>query len=168
MRLEKVKKIGERFYVEYTVKSGKEEGNIKKQYGQIHNCKVCGCSFFVSDYEISKGHGNFCSGRCSSSLENNARWAGGRKKDVDGYVFIKMPQHPFADNHGYVKEHRIIIEKIIGRYLLRTEIIHHVNKIKDDNCPKNLMAFVSHQSHNQFENNKILNQNDIIFDGRKV
>jgi hypothetical protein len=35
----------------------------------------------------------------------------------DGYVWIRMPNHPRADKNGYMQEHIVIKEKEIGRYL---------------------------------------------------
>lgn len=65
---------------------------------------------------------------------NNPNWKGGRRKNQDGYILIRMPYHPYAQrNGGYVLEHRLIMEKHLGRYLLPTEIVHHLNGIKDDN-----------------------------------
>lgn len=65
-------------------------------------------------------------------------WKGGKIKDNRGYIIIRMPEHPFAVNN-YVPEHRLVMEKHIGRYLKHKEIIHHINHITDDNRIENLM-----------------------------
>lgn len=68
--------------------------------------------------------------------ENNPTWKGGRVKFL-GYIRIHNPKHPNA-NGQYVFEHRLIMEKYLGRYLYPWEIIHHINGIKDDNRIENL------------------------------
>lgn len=65
-------------------------------------------------------------------------WKGGRYTDPRGYVTVYCPEHPFSDRHGYIYEHRLVMEKKIGRYLTSTEIVHHINKIKGDNLQENL------------------------------
>lgn len=71
-------------------------------------------------------------------------------------------------HNRYVREHRIIIEKQIGRFLTKSEVSHHINKNKIDNRPKNLMCFKNHKVHRLFESNCKINPKDIIFDGRKL
>lgn len=58
--------------------------------------------------------------------------------DYAGYILIYNPQHPFCDSKGYVREHRLVMEKSIGRYLEKDEEIHHINGIKNDNRIENL------------------------------
>jgi len=68
--------------------------------------------------------------------EKNHSWKGGRYKS-GGYIFIYSPEHP-NNNQGYVCEHRLVIEKEIGRYLENWEHIHHINGVRDDNRIENL------------------------------
>jgi hypothetical protein len=67
-------------------------------------------------------------------------WKGGKKYRY-GYVEIYMPKHP-SSQCGYIKEHRLVMEKQIGRYLKSYELVHHKNGIKDDNRPDNLIIVI--------------------------
>jgi hypothetical protein len=83
-----------------------------------------------------------------SPLEKNCFWKGGRCLDADGYVLVKVPGHPFADKRGYVREHRLAMEKVLGRYLRPEEIVHHQekgNKAKND--PGNLRVYRNNSEH---------------------
>lgn len=79
-----------------------------------------------------------------------ANWRGGRRLQAGGYVLVWRPDHP--DNMGgYVLEHRLVMEQKLGRRLLPTEIVHHINKRRDDNGPENLLLFGSHGEHCRHE-----------------
>jgi len=89
-----------------------------------------------------------------ASHGNKNAWKGGRYTDVHGYVFLFCPDHPLSSNRGYVREHRLVMEKRLGRILLRTEITHHINGIKDDNRDDNLSLFSSLGEHIKFHRNQ--------------
>ena len=94
-------------------------------------------------------------------------WKGGRMNHR-GYILVKMPNHPFCNNNGYIREHRLIVEQQIDRYLLPKETPHHLGT-KDDNRPHMLMAFSSHSAHLRFHKNpNNVKAFEIIFDGRKL
>lgn len=65
----------------------------------------------------------------------------------NGYVMVKCPNHPFKDVGGYVAEHRLVMEAHLGRYLTRKEVVHHKNKIIDDNRLENLELLPDEAAH---------------------
>lgn len=62
----------------------------------------------------------------------------GYKLRDDGYVEVWMPEHPHASSDGYVREHRVAMERKLGRLLEAWEEPHHRNEVKTDNRPDNL------------------------------
>ena len=69
-------------------------------------------------------------GKNNSANELNQ---GGKFIDRRGYVL------QYTGNGVYVREHRLVIEKEIGRKLQSDEIIHHLDGKKDHNDRKNLL-----------------------------
>ncbi len=76
------------------------------------------------------------------SMEHNSHWKGGRIKDDKGYIRVMLaknsPYISMANGVGYVAEHRLVMAIKLGRCLLRSELVHHINGIRDDNRPENL------------------------------
>lgn len=70
--------------------------------------------------------------------------------NTQGYKLILKPNHPNSNKQGYVREHIIIAEKTIGRYLAKEEITHHINHKKTDNRPSNLYVFSNASGHNKY------------------
>ncbi len=67
-------------------------------------------------------------------------WKGGRKKDGAGYIRVYAPDHPRAYGKAYVFEHILVWENTHKQYVPEGYLIHHLNGIKDDNRPENLLA----------------------------
>lgn len=105
----------------------------------------------------------YCSSKCygnsrigikrnfDMSGDKNPNWKGGRLIDKDGYILIYKPNHPNKNAIGYVREHRLVMEKKLKRLLKMTEVVHHINNIKDDNRIENLMLFKTRSEHDKFE-----------------
>jgi len=102
------------------------------------------CNSIVNGYQ--KGHRFYRGGekgwirkgqRLSRKTEFKSRGKGGRYK-IRGYVLVYVPNHPFKTSADSVFEHRLVVEKYLGRYLTKDEVVHHKNHIKDDNRIGNL------------------------------
>lgn len=78
-------------------------------------------------------------------------WRGGKTLDKSGYVLVWNPDHPQANHAGYVREHRLVAEGILGRFLTRDEVVHHKNGDPADNRPENLQVFDSNADHLRHE-----------------
>ena len=55
-----------------------------------------------------------------------------------GYILLRVPTHPNCDSKGYVREHILVMEDYLGRYLEDVEIVHHVDGDKKNNDIENL------------------------------
>ena len=83
-----------------------------------------------------------------SNIRHEHSWKGGRVKDTKGYIHIRLypddPFYPMADKRGYVREHRLVMAKKLGRCLQPWEIVHHRGiryqgiENKSDNLEDNL------------------------------
>jgi hypothetical protein len=88
-------------------------------------------------------------------------WRGNKIKHRKGYIQVRVPDHPKAVS-GYVFEHRLVMEDILGRLLLPNENVHHKNGVKDDNRPENLELWVTHQPSGQRASDLVEWANKII------
>lgn len=168
MNLDRVKYKNNRPYIErYEKNNLRKKTYLRKVYGKIIKCanQSCGMDCFGTNYQILKGNRHYCSLKCKTTLENHPNWKNGVRIE-NGYITIKNNLHPHSVSRGYVREHRLIIEKVIGRYLHTVEVVHHINKIKTDNRLENLMVFDNHSSHKTYEQGGDIPPESIIFDGR--
>ena len=78
---------------------------------------------------------------------NAPAWKGGVTSDPAGYILRYSPNHPDANTNGYVREHRLVMEKTIGRRLLPEEVVHHKDENPANNHPDNLELYSSNAEH---------------------
>ena len=88
----------------------------------------------------------------SEALHNAFKYHKGNRdgKFIDkryGYVYILKPAHPRARKDGYVSEHILIWEEANGKPLPVDWIVHHLNGIRNDNRPLNLMGMPKGNHH---------------------
>ncbi len=102
------------------------------KFGKI---KSCGC--YLRDLMIAR------------KGSNHPNWNGGRHHHNDGYIRVYASDHPFASRRGYILEHRLVMEKALGRFLNPDENVHHINGVRDDNRPENLELWVRSQPSGQ-------------------
>lgn len=56
----------------------------------------------------------------------------------DGYRIFYIPDHPMANKKREISEHRLVMASALGRHLLPTENVHHLNGDRSDNRIENL------------------------------
>lgn len=101
-------------------------------------CVVCGKVWMAKRIERK-----FCSPKCISTGVNNGNYKTGSHKNPNGYIMVYSPHHPNPIAGNYVLQHRLVMEKHLGRFLNPKELVHHINGIKDDNRIENLQLTTS-------------------------
>ena len=125
---------------------GKTPANAKPKPAPVPCACGCGVNANPGRRYIS-GHNNWGKTGAASN-----RFAGGRYRRIDGYVFVLCPDHPLAFRN-YMPEHRLVVERHLREtdpgspylirlgdqlYLRREFVVHHMDEIKDNNVIENL------------------------------
>ena len=138
-------------------RSYKGKNNPNWKGGKIKTTCTCGKEFSISGKQLARGRGKYCSRKCkgmgwNSKLEHNTRWNGGKTMVSGGlYKAVKLTGHPRASKAGYVREHHLVMERFLGRYLNPDEEVHHKNGIKTDNRIDNLQLVSNRSDHLRME-----------------
>ena len=127
----------------------------------------CGNEIIVPSGHLKSGHTKSCGClRSETSRKIAYKQLAGKKKiskngtlakrkTTQGYILIHDRDHPKASSAGFVQEHRVVIEKHIGRILLPTETVHHKNGIRSDNRLENLELWDNSHPYGQRVEDKI-------------
>ncbi len=86
---------------------------------------------------------------------------GERRKRANGYVYIKFTG-PDPTKRYWVLEHRVVMEKYLGRFLLDHENVHHLNGDRADNRIENLELWSTNQPYGQRVTDKLAYAHEII------
>jgi hypothetical protein len=108
-------------------------------------CNVTGCNRKVNNLGVCLKHWKLIKRRLAGKLPKPIGWI-----DALGY------KHIGAKGTGGHFEHRSVMEEILGRSLLKSENVHHVNGQRADNRPENLELWNTNQPKGQRIPDKIL------------
>lgn len=125
-------------------------------------CRNCGREFRVkvAPVTVRRGHGWYCSKSCGATAvklgKPSRNWRGGKTRTSSGHVIVYQPDHPDARAGGRVLEHRLVMERILGRRLRREEVVHHINGNPADNRHANLQLLDSQSAHMRVHHRKLV------------
>ena len=154
----------------------------------VRECNECGVEFKTYPSRIKTGRGKYCSKKCS---DKHTLIKKGQHLSVETQIRKgeKLPEHIHSKQFGRKqwndkgitkaglaykkikvdgkpkKEHRIVIEKVIGRELHTWEIVHHVNGHKSDNRVENLWLFANTKAHIRHHRGLEYPREDVLFKG---
>lgn len=128
------------------IRKGTEIGFTTKGRRIWQACSVCG-----KERWVLLRHGGPTALRClpcarrgqSPKGFKSPNWKGGRYENSRGYIYIRLSPddffYPMVNRNGCVMEHRLVMAKHLDRRLMKNEIVHHLNGIKNDNRLGNLL-----------------------------
>lgn len=121
-------------------KHGHQGRGRRAEFNTTKPCEACGKELrarprtTVQQWKAKR----FCSLSCSGWHRTvSSVIAGKTKVNAGGYAYIYLPMHPSAKNNC-VLEHRLVMERHLGRLLATNEHVHHRNEDKLDNRVENL------------------------------
>ncbi len=154
----------------------------------IKKCLVCKTEFRTYPSKVKLGRGKYCSKSCSNSVtlikkgqhlspETEIKQGEPLPEHIHKNQLGKIPwndngitssgqdyRRTRVDGHS-CREHRLIVQKEIGRELHTWEIVHHVNENKSDNRIENLWVFANTKAHTRHHRGLPYPENDIVFKG---
>jgi hypothetical protein len=85
----------------------------------------------------------------------------GRKIDKGGYIQVRT-ESGNGSKGRYTYEHRLVMQEVIGRTLVKGETVHHKNGIRNDNRPENLELWSEAQPYGQRVEDKVAHAIEIL------
>lgn len=90
-------------------------------------------------------------------MERHPSWKNGTTMDKGGYIRVRVEKSgPYGyliraarkeDIRGYAAQHRVVMHDKLGRALLPSEVVHHIDGDPANNHPDNLEVFDKNADH---------------------
>jgi len=146
------------------------------------NCDLCNKPIYRRPSTLLLNKGKHCSKTCMNAIykehfretskgpnvkkglkgDKNPAWKGGvtqfkKKGNYKGINYIRCCEETkhMARKDGYIMEHRLIMYKMCGFLLTKTEVVHHKDHNPSNNKKENLELWPDNASHKRAEFNKI-------------
>jgi hypothetical protein len=104
---------------------------------------ACGCGVITTLRSKQRKGRRYMLGHQLCRLRRYKKW--------NGYWMVRRPNHLFANQNGYVLEHRLVHEEYHKCCLLPWTIVHHKDGDKENNDPSNLEPMLINH-HNRLHN----------------
>lgn len=125
----------------------------------FHKCRKCDdpAKEYYNRDGIFKGYFPTCGKHPRPKGPELHNWNGGWHRERLGYISVLDPRRAHKNGRSrYILEHRLVMEQVLGRELTRDEVVHHINGVRGDNRPENLVVLPSRQEHETWTKYKIL------------
>lgn len=146
------------------VKKGLSKEEIEKPIGKRNRyqsgqlCEVPNCESLAAKNKLCARHNTRVrTGNPVGTAERLRNEDGRGRYKKRGYVYVPNP-----DGGNPVFEHRVIMERFLGRKLTKGEFVHHRNGVRDDNRIENLELWDRHHPPGQRVSDKLAYYKEFI------